>query len=297
MTPSTPGSYQIDIDEVEYVRHGAEPQIARLFKPRGGGPFPLMVSLHGGAWCRESRMTDEPIHQALAKTGVVVASLDFRMPPSASYPGSMIDINYGIRWLKSRASSLNARAEALGVMGTSSGGHQAMLGAMRPRDARYASLPLAGGGQSTAMGRQEVDATVRCAVLLWPVIDPLGRYRYAKDLKAAGPPYPEVVDRVLPCHDQYWQTEAAMEEGNPVMALERGERVEMPPVLYLQATTDAAHPRPHLDRFVAAYRKAGGSVELELYEAEGSGFARKHDTPTGAAAMARIVEFVHKHLG
>jgi acetyl esterase/lipase len=286
MTPSTPGTYQVEIEEMEYVRHGAEPQIARVFTPRGGGPFPLMVSLHGGAWCRESRMTDEAIHAALAKTGVVVASLDFRMPPAASYPGSMIDINYGIRWLKARAAGLNARADAVGVMGTSSGGHQAMLTAMRPRDARYASLPLAGGA----------DASVRCAILLWPVIDPLGRYQYAKKLKAAGPPYPEVVDRVLPCHDLYWQTEEAMAEGNPVMALERGERVEMPPVLYIQATTDHAHPRPHLDRFVDAYRKAGGQVELELYEAEGSGFVRKTDTPTGAKAMARIVEFVHKHL-
>jgi acetyl esterase/lipase len=287
MTPSTPGAHPIDIEEVEYVRHGDQPLLARLFRPRGGGPFPLMVSLHGGAWCRESRLTDEPIHEALATSGVVVASLDFRMPPVASYPGSMIDINYAIRWLKSRAASLGARADAVGVMGTSSGGHQAMLTAMRPRDARYASLPLAGGP----------DASVRCAILLWPVIDPLGRYRYAKELKAAGPPYPEVVDRVLPCHDQYWQTEAAMEEGNPVMALERGEKVEMPPVLYLQAAKDAAHPRPHLDRFVAAYRKAGGAVELELYEAEGSGFARKGDTATGARAQARIIEFVHKNLG
>src|SRR5216683_2004291 len=140
MTPSTPGTHQIDIEEVEYVRHGTEPQLARLFKPRGTGPFPLMVSLHGGAWCRESRMTDEVIHEVLAKTGVVVASLDFRMPPTASYPGTMIDINYGIRWLKTRAGSLNARADAVGVMGTSSGGHQGMLSAMRPKDSRYASL-------------------------------------------------------------------------------------------------------------------------------------------------------------
>jgi acetyl esterase len=285
MTPSTPGNHQIDIEEVEYVRHGDQGQLARLFKPRGTGPFPLMVSLHGGAWCRETRMADEAIHEVLAKSGVVVASLDFRMPPAASYPGSMIDINYGIRWLKTRAASLNARADAVGVMGTSSGGHQAMLHAMRPRDARYASLPLAGGP----------DASVRCAILLWPVIDPLGRYRYAKELKASG--HADFADRVLPCHDQYWQTEAAMEEGNPVMALERGEKAEMPPVLYLQATKDQAHPRPHLDRFVAAYRKAGGSLELELYEADGSGFARKGDTPTGAKAQARMIEFVHKHLG
>ena len=160
MTPSTPGTHQIAVEEIEYLRHGDKPLLARVFKPQGGGPFPLMVSLHGGAWCRESRMTDEPIHEALAKSGVVVASLDFRMPPDASYPGSMIDINYAIRWLKSRAASLNARADAVGVMGTSSGGHQAMLTAMRPRDTRYASQPLAGAA----------DASVRCAILLWPVL-------------------------------------------------------------------------------------------------------------------------------
>ena len=230
-------------------------------------------------------MTDEAIHEVLAKSGVVVASLDFRMPPDASYPGSMVDINYAIRWLKSRAKDFNGRADGVGVMGTSSGWHQAMLTAMRPRDARYASQPLAGSA----------DASVRCAILLWPVIDPLGRYRYAKELQKAGPG--SIADRVLPSHDDYWKTEAAMEEGNPVMALERGEKTEMPPVLYLQVTKDQAHPRPHLDRFVAAYRKAGGALELELYEADGSGFARKGDTPAGAKSQARIIEFVHKHCG
>jgi acetyl esterase len=280
------GDYQFDVQEVEYLEHGDKPLLARIFKPRGDGPFPLMVSLHGGAWCRESRMTDEKIHENLAKAGIAVISLDFRMPPDAPYPGSMQDINYGIRWAKSRAASLGSRPDLIGVMGTSSGGHQAMLTAMRPRDARYASLPLAGGA----------DATVRCAVLLWPVIDPLGRYRYAKDLKAAGPPYPDIADRVLPAHDAYWQTEEAMAEGNPVMALERGERVEMPPVLYLQATKDVAHPRPHLDRFVAAYRKAGGQVELELYDAEGSGFLRDTSKPSGAKGTARLMEFIQKQL-
>jgi len=45
------------------------------------------------------------------------------------------------------------------------------------------------------------------------------------------------VDRVLRVHDQYWKTEDAMAEGSPVIALERGERVEMPPAIYLQAPT------------------------------------------------------------
>ena len=44
-------TYDIDVEDVEYLRHGDKPLLARLFKPKGAGPFPLMVDLHGGAWC------------------------------------------------------------------------------------------------------------------------------------------------------------------------------------------------------------------------------------------------------
>ncbi|MBI4629251.1 MAG: alpha/beta hydrolase, partial [Candidatus Rokubacteria bacterium] len=252
-------TYAIDVEDVEYLRHEDQPLLARLFTPRGAGPFPIIVDLHGGAWCRGDRLNDTPINEPLAKSGVVVAALDFRMPPAAAYPGSLADINYAIRWLKTRATDLHSRPDLVGVLGVSSGAHQAMLGGMRPHDPRYAAIPL-------PVGAPAVDAGVRCVVLCWPVIDPLARYHYAKKLKAGGPPYPEIVDRVLPCHDQYWQTEEAMAEGSPVLALERGERVALPPALYLQGTRDVAHPRPDLDRFVAQYGKAGGQVELELVE-------------------------------
>jgi acetyl esterase len=282
--------YEIDIEDVEYLRHGTRPLLARLFKPRGSGPFPLIVDLHGGAWCSGDRLNDTAINEPLAKSGVVVAALDFRMPPEAAYPASVADINYGIRWLKTRATSLGSQPHLVGTLGVSSGGHQAMLNAMRPHDPRYAAIPLPAGTRA-------VDASVRCVILCWPVIDPLGRYHYARRLKAGGPPYPDVVDRVLPCHDRYWQTEAAMAEGSPLLALERGESVVLPPALYLQGTRDQAHPRPDLDRFVGRYRSAGGEIELELYEGAAEGFINKN--PTGAAArqaVERIVEFVHKRV-
>jgi acetyl esterase/lipase len=280
----------IDVEDVEYVRHGGKPLLARLFKPRGVGPFPLIVELHGGAWCKGDRLNDTALNEPLAKSGVVVAALDFRMPPEAGYPASMADINYAIRWFKTRATELGSRPDMIGALGISSGAHQAMLNAMRPQDPRYSAIPLPAGAA-------KVDATVRAVVMCWPVIDPLSRYHYAKKLKAGGKPYPDVVDQVLPLHDQYWQTEAAMAEGNPVLALERGERVETPPVLYLQGTNDAAHPRPDLDRFVAGYRKAGGQVELELYEGEGQAFITRNPTsPNAARATEKIIEFVHKQI-
>src|SRR5207249_4419071 len=118
--------------------------------------------------------------------------------------------------------------------------------AMRPLDPRYRAVPLASA--------PAVAATLRCVIMTSPVIDPLGRYRYEKDVIAKGRPYPVAADELLPCHDAYWKTEEAMAEGAPAGALERGEKVQLPPVLYLQGTDDHAHPRPHLDRFVAAYR-------------------------------------------
>jgi len=282
-------SYEFKVEDVEYVRHGDTPQLARLYRPQGRGPFPIMVELHGGAWCRQDRLADKVIHESLARSGVVVASLDFRQPPAAPYPASFQDIHYGIRWLKSRAAELGSRPDMIGSMGNSSGGHQAMLLAMRAFDSRYGALPQPAGST--------FDATVRAVIMCSPVIDPIGRYRYAKDIEAKGKPYALAVDELIPCHDKYWQTEAAMDEGSPATALEKGERVQLPPVLYLQGTEDLAHPRPHLDRFVAAYRKAGGVVDLELFEGEGQGFImRKAGTPASDRALELINEFTHKQI-
>ena len=66
-------------------------------------------------------------NEALAKNGVIVAALDFRVPPEASYPASLADIHYGVRWCKANAEGWNGISEKIGAMGTSSGAHQAML--------------------------------------------------------------------------------------------------------------------------------------------------------------------------
>src|SRR3989441_10654049 len=88
-----------------------------------------------------------------------------------------------------------------------------------------------------------------------------------------------------------------MAEGSPVQALERGERVALPPVLYIQGTRDQAHPRADLDRFVARYRAAGGEVELELFEGEAEGFVVRNPTsPAATRAAEKIVEVVHKRI-
>lgn len=283
--------YEIDVEDVAYLRHGESDLLARIYRPRGAGPFPMMIDLHGGAWCNGDRANDTVLCEALARSGVVVAALDFRQPPEAGYPAAMADINFGVRWLKANADTYGGDAGNVGMVGISSGGQQAMLVAMRPDDARYAAI-----GRPETTG---IDATVGCVVLCWPVIDPLGRYEYAKQRVAADDGYPKQLPGVLPNHDKFWGDEAAMSEGSPVRILERGEEVALPPVLYLQGEDDEMHPRPHLDRFVAAYRESGGTVDLKLYPGEVEGFVTR--TPRSMDnqkdGTQRIIAFVHDTLG
>ena len=128
-------TYNVDIADVEYLNHGGAPLLAKLFKPQGSGPFPIMIELHGGAWVRGGRENGDTANEALAKTGVIVAALDFRTQDS--YPASLADIHYAVRWAKTQAASWNGIPGSVGAMGTSSGAHQAMLLGMRPNDSRY----------------------------------------------------------------------------------------------------------------------------------------------------------------
>ena len=121
---------------IEYLRHGDRALKLRVFRPRGDGPFPAVIDLHGGAWCNGDLNECKARDEVLAASGLVAIALDFRHADDG-YPTSLIDINYAIRWVKANAAKLGVRADRIGLSGQSSGGHLAMLAAMRPRDPRY----------------------------------------------------------------------------------------------------------------------------------------------------------------
>ena len=249
-----------------------------------------MVELHGGAWVRGDRLNGNAANEALARNGVIVAALDFRVPPVASYPASFADIHYGIRWCKSQAAAWNGVPGKVGAMGTSSGAHQAMLLGMRPNDPRYAALPYSNGASA-------VDGTLDCVIMVSPVIDPLGRYQYAKGLRDDVTPPAGMAARVTPNHDEYWVTEEAMAEAAPARALATGEQMELPPTLCLARSYEEAHPRPDLDEFIAQYRKAGGNIDVKIFEGEGERILTDPSAPVAQEALERMTAFIRQHLG
>ncbi|HVB68137.1 MAG TPA: alpha/beta hydrolase [Acetobacteraceae bacterium] len=273
--------------DVEYLRHGDRRLMARLFVPRGRGPFPAIVELHGGAWCNGDLNECQTYAEALARGGLAVAALDFRHAGDG-YPSSLADINYGIRWVKANAGELNTRADLIGAAGQSSGGHLAMLAAMRSEDPRYTAISL-------PSALPAVDARLRAVAMLWPVINPLSRYRHALRARDSATP-PAWVGNIPDRHDLYWKTEAAMADGNPMLALERGEKVQTPPALWLQGRPDPVHDYHDPDggfagtepeRFTAAYRRAGGTIDLRIVaQAERA----------SAATLGDVASFFRKNI-
>ncbi len=283
-----------DISDVEYLRHGQKPLLARVYKPRGDGPYPALVECHGGAWCMSDRLTEHLRHEYMATHGIVSIALDFRSGNEDAYPASVQDINYAVRWAKQNARELKTRPELIGLSGQSSGGHLAMLVAMRPRDPRYGAIALPAGSGSH-------DASVRCVVMSWPVINPLSRYRHAKRAAASGGDWGK---SIIGRHDSYWRTEAAMAEGNPMLALERGETVSLPPAVWYQGRGDVVHdyrdpestfPGNEPQRFCANYKKAGGEIALEYIDMDRHTGHSPDLTKTGDM-FARMVKFVGDHI-
>jgi acetyl esterase len=240
--------YEVDERDVEYQRQGDKPWLAHIYQPRGAGPFPTIVDVHGGAWHNGDRTNNAGIDRALAARGIVVAAVDFRQPPEAGYPASICDVNLATRWLKAHAEEFKGTT-TVGAFGNSSGGHQVVLSALRARHPAYSTLALP--------DHPELDASLAYVIAGWPVICPLYRFRFAKEFDR---------QEHIKAHIDYWRTEAAMAEGSPQTIVEQNEPIDLPPILMLLKANDKNHPLEMQERFIASYKKRGGPIEAHTFD-------------------------------
>src|SRR5262249_51766206 len=64
--------FDLVVSEVELRRNVAGRMLmARIYQPKGTGPFPTVLDLHGGAWNRKDRFAEEPMDRALAASGLL----------------------------------------------------------------------------------------------------------------------------------------------------------------------------------------------------------------------------------
>src|SRR5262249_3874546 len=249
-TAYDPGKhYEIKVWDVEFRRNPARTLRARIYQPQGNGPFRVLLDLHGGAWNNQDRTANAPMDENLAASGLLVVAIDLRRAPEAPYPASVQDANYGVRWLKSKAREWNGDPATVGALGSSSGGHEIELCAMRPHDPRYNAHPLPDA--------PIVEATCPYVVAGSRVSDRFAGYQQAERRKGA---------EMIQNRKTYFNPWEPVYEGNPQLILERREPVTLPPLYILQGELDDNVLPAVQEKFAATYRRARGEGGLEVFQ-------------------------------
>jgi acetyl esterase len=239
---------EIKVAETEFRRAPKRTLMARIYQPQGSGPFPVLLDLHGGAWNNKDRGANAVMDESLARSGILVVAIDLTRAPEAPYPSSVQDANYGVRWLKHHAREWNGAPETIGALGSSSGGHEIELCAMRPNDPRYNAHKLAEA--------PNLDASLNYVTTRSPVSNPYARYLNAESLGR---------EEMMQHSKIYFNPWEAIHEGNPQEILDRSEKVALPPLLIMQGELDD-NVRPAVQqKFAESYRAAGGECQYEVF--------------------------------
>ncbi len=109
--------------------HGAG-LLADIAYPEGQGPFPAILSVHGGRWVGGHRNDTSAIKVGgWAKAGFFAMSIDYRLAGCTPAPACYQDMLCALRWLHAHAKAYHIDTKRIFLIGQSAGGHLVSLAA------------------------------------------------------------------------------------------------------------------------------------------------------------------------
>ena len=91
--------------------------------PKGNGPHPIVVYLHGGGWIGGSPKTHRKLGMQFAEAGYLTINVDYRLAPEHPFPAGLDDCVHAVKWTGENAKRWNGDASRLAVGGDSAGGN------------------------------------------------------------------------------------------------------------------------------------------------------------------------------
>jgi acetyl esterase/lipase len=251
------------------IPYGKDPnQFAELWLPKGRGPFPVVVLIHGGCWQSELPGTILMDYMAadLKARGVAVWNLEYRRLGHAGggYPGTFQDVADGVDHLRAVARERRLDLRRVVVAGHSAGGHLTAWTAARGRLPRSSPLwrarPLA----------------IRAAMSIDGIND-LQAYRATGPGRCGEPKTVDELVKGAPAAAPFATTSpAAMLPTRVRQVVVSGEQ---DPIVPVKLARD----------YAAAARRAGDRVELITFPEAGHFEPIDPSTPAGRAVDEALV--------
>jgi acetyl esterase/lipase len=112
---------------VAYVERDSGALKADVYVPRGEGPFPGVLVVHGGAWRMGTRAQLAGIAHILAQHGLTAVAISYRLAPEHKFPAQIEDCKAAVRWMRAQAAQWKIDPEHIGGFGYSAGAHLVSL--------------------------------------------------------------------------------------------------------------------------------------------------------------------------
>ncbi len=132
--PAAAGEVDVTYGQSYVDRDGVSLK-ADVYVPRGDGPFPGVLVVHGGAWRMGTRYQLAGVAKMLAEHGLTAVAISYRLAPEFKFPAQIEDCKAAVRWMRTEAAKWKIDPEHIGGFGYSAGAHLvSLLGTTCPDD-------------------------------------------------------------------------------------------------------------------------------------------------------------------
>jgi acetyl esterase/lipase len=218
-----------------------------VYEPKGAGPHPLVLWIHGGGWKYGDKGWMLYLRR-LTRYGYAVASVEYRLSGRAKYPAQYEDCRDALHFLERHEREYQIDGCHVFLAGASAGGHLAAL-----------------------LGLKETRAHVAGVVAMYPATDLNG----FENQGATRGYLPEVLGGSVSVK------RALAIEGSPVTYVSG----EAPPFLFIHGDQDRLVPLDQSQRLHRKLRAAGVESTLTVVPGAGHGFGLTDEQLAQVAAF------------
>ena len=266
------------LKDIEYCTGQGKPLLMDILRPQNPSatPRPAVLFLHGGGW-ENGDKEDHTVAALLASNGFVAATINYRLSGEATFPAAVEDSKCAVRYLRAHAARYGIDPDRIGAMGSSAGGHLAMLTGCADEKAG-----LEGSG-----GWQDVSSRVKA------VVSYFGPSDFTVGEMGVETASVDLVQKFL----------GGTSEGKPEL-YRRASPItyvspNAPPLLLIHGDRDNVVPIEQSERMLRAYREAGRNAKMIRVEGAGHGFQPSSEMPNSFSSQeidSVTVDFFKKSL-
>jgi acetyl esterase/lipase len=272
--------------DISYANSSTAQKLDIYWPEKGDGPFPVIVSIHGGAFMGGDKR-DVQITSMLKglKRGYCVVGVNYRMSGEAKFPALVHDIKAVIRWIRANAELYLFDPNRIVTWGGSAGGYQSLMVGVSAGISELEDLSLGNADQPSHVQ----------AVVDW--FGPTDFLKMDEQLAESGMAPPEEFSHSgsnspesLILGRKITEIPDVVRSANPETYI----HPKVPPFFIQHGTKDNIVPHQQSVNFTAMVREIAGDerVELELIKGAGHGDP-KFDT---AKNVKKVLDFLDQHL-